>query len=320
MINGVDYSASYVLANYIRGNGNKIATSLEKIGSGLRVRSPADDAGAFFIASTLERRKNTTMSVANELSDNIAGLKSGLDALTEIKSKLEDLKDISNRAANSDDADYTLRSSLATEYENIVSDINTIVNEFSFNGENLLKDSDGGADGLMSYTVTIDEEAGDTYTYKLWETSFTDVNGLNLGADATHNYSDPDGSVLADKGFAGVAPVGTDGATEKANATEFYNALNGTNNDNEGSGLVQIDRNIQRMSSVISMLEGRQNTLINKAANYESAREALVGVNEATEATTLSALQMKQQAGAYFLAQANTQNSNVAKLIMGMGG
>jgi flagellin-like hook-associated protein FlgL len=65
------------------------------------------------------------------------------------------------------------------------------------------------------------------------------------------------------------------------------------------------------------MLEGRRDTLLNKAANYEAAREALIGVDEATETTVLTSSQMLHQAGAFFLAQANASNSTVAKLLMG---
>jgi len=305
-LRSVNNSPGLSMASYIRGNSQLVNQSLDRLSSGLRVKNPAEDASAYFLANDLGIRQRSTQNVANELEDNIQGLKTGIDALNEVKGLLEKASELANRASNS--TDDNLRETLAGEYDNLMTQIGNVVSGFSFNGTNLLNSQ-------QTITLQIDEEATNTLSYTLYDTRVSQLNGLNLGTGSGAG-DDYDTATTVATGFGG---TGAGDAAEQAAAANFYKAINGTRDDDgEASGLIKLERNISRMANTLLLLEGRQSTLQNKAANYEAAQSALIGVNEAEETTRLTSAQMRQQAGAYYLAQSNAHYSNVQRLLFGM--
>lgn len=304
----INKNPSLMLANHLYRYNTQIAESLDKLSSGLSVRSPKDNSAAYFLAADYDKRKSNTNFVADSLEDNVQGLKSALDGLNEVKGLLEEAGELANTASNTDDDN--LRSSLATEYNDIMSQIGTVVNQFSFNGVNLLSSQ-------QTFTVQIEEDASNTLSYTLFSTNVTAATGLNLGTGSGGGGTNYSSARDATNGFGG---TGNGDAAEKAAAANFYAAINGTRpDDSEGSGITQVKRNINRVSTSLLILENRQATLQNKAANYEAAKSALVGLNEAEETTNLTTAQVKQQAGAFFLAQTNSNMSSIQSLIYGFG-
>ncbi len=300
MISHIQNNPYFILGEFLRSNQGQLNDSLSKLTSGLRVQSPSDDPGAYFVAQSLTRRAETTRNLASELDDNINALKTARDSLTEIRSLLEQQSELADDAANTDDD--TLRAIYADEFDEIKGQIDTLVSSFNFNGDNLLN-------AAQTFTVQVDENTSDTISYDLFDTTFGNATGLNLGNDGGDDYSTATG-VWEGSG-------GGD-AAERASAQNFHDAIEGTRpDDSSASGLAQLDRNLARISNTITLLEGRQNSLTNKASNYEAASSALVGVDEAAETTKYTAAEMMQQAGAYFLAQANTHNSFVTGLLFG---
>jgi len=299
MISSISHNPYLVIGSQLRLNQSELNKSLLKLTSGLRINSPSDGAGSYFIASELGRRATSTRQIVNELSDNIEALKSSRDVLVEIKDLLDQMSDLADDAAAESNA--AVRLTYANEYDEIQGQIDTLVTTSSFNGTNLLS-------GDNTFTVQVDENTSDTLDYTTLDTVFDSATGLNLGANV-EDYTTATGV--------------WDGVGGQALAQNYADSIDeGVRTDapTESSGLSRINRNINRLSNTINLLEGRQTSLLNKVTNYEAAQSSIVGINEAEEATRYSALQIKQQAGAYFLASANTTNQVVSSLIYGYNG
>ena len=286
----VSTSGARSLSNYISAYDKEIKSSLERLSSGLRVTQPSDDTGAYFKAEALKRRSSISTNVARDLENHISRLKTADEQLTTVKGLLSEMSALALEASGESTA--SIRQSLGEEYDAKVTALSDIITKASYDGDDLLDgDLDSGAGGTAK-TATIDEDPStDTYTYDILDTVFTSSTGLNLSS-----YSS----------------AATDWNSSAANATSYYDAL-----ENSDSGLVRLERNSNRISTHLTILEGARDALNNKAANYDAAVSALVEVDEAEEATLYSSLQIRQEAAASFLAQFNISRGNVLGSLTG---
>ncbi|MFC1584771.1 flagellin [Fibrobacterota bacterium] len=302
MLTHIQQNPYLIMAGYMREDQAQINESLARLSSGLRVTSPADDQGAYFIASSLERKMGEVNNLIPTLDEYIGALNTAKSSLEEIKDLLEDASDLALAASTEDD--LNVRGTLADDWEEIMTSVQTIVDNSSFNGKNMLSPTG-------SFSLLIDEST--SYSFSLLDTDASEINGLHLGADVAYggNYvTDPsiDWRIVA---------------TGKDSASKAYQTVNGTRwsaappATDSTAGIARVDRNISRVSTVLSILEGRKTLLQTKATNYEAVRSSLVDVNQAEETTKLTTTQIKQQASAYFLAQANSSNTSIIKLLSG---
>ncbi len=145
------------------GNLNRTSTSLgvtqQRITTGLEVASAKDNAAVFSIAQTLRgelsgfRAVNNSLDrAASELDVAIAGGEAISDLLIEMKEKAVAAKD-----AGLDDIS---RSALNDDFQQLLSQVDSIANAASFNGRNLLTGdsvtaiTDASGDSTISSTVT----------------------------------------------------------------------------------------------------------------------------------------------------------------------
>ena len=259
-----------VISAYINQYDKEIKTSLEKLSSGLRVRSPSDDPGTYFKSQSLQRHAERASFVSNSIDTHLSRVRSAEDYLTTVNTMLGDMSRIAKEAA--DETNATLRLSLGGEYDKKLSALEEYIQNAKYAGENFLDGTyDNSVSGSGSAIIAqVDEGVNDVYEY------------------AANDWSN------------------------QANATAYVSGL-----EEEDSGITRIQRNLNRISTHKTILEGAQNNLANKASNYQAASSTLVSVDDATESTKLSALQVRQQAAASFLAQSNSVSNNIIGMLTG---
>lgn len=145
------------------GNLNRTSTLLgvtqQRITTGLEVASAKDNAAVFSIAQTLrgdlsgfKAVNNSLDRAASELDVAIAGGEAISDLLIEMKEKAVAAKDTG--------LDDTSRSALNDDFQQLLSQVDSIANAASFNGRNLLTGdsvtaiTDATGDSTISSTVT----------------------------------------------------------------------------------------------------------------------------------------------------------------------
>ncbi len=291
--------ASSMMSGYINTYNKEIGKSLERLGSGLRIAKPSDGSYSFFKAQSLNRRADSSLEASNQLEDHISRVKTASDALETSRSLLLDMEALAKEASEEDND--AIRSNLGKEYEAKKDAYTDIINATTYEGSILMSglyDSDAGG---TAFSAQVDEDATNTYSYDILDADFTSADGLNMTArDAETDWA-------------------TAGAPGKALAKEYYDELNSLQADGvtaNDSGIARVERNANRISTHLTILEGARDNLTTRSANYGAAASAIVGVDEVEEATRFSALQIKQQASASFLAQFNIGHSNVINALM----
>ncbi len=283
--------SSTVLTSYIGQYSNQINNSLEKLASGLRVRNPADSPGDYFKAQSLNRRASETSRIQRDMQVHVGRLQSADGYMATIQELLDDMSALAAEAK--DETNATLRKSLGKEFDIKYSALDSIINKAEYEGNKILTGNYDTASAGTPLSVQIDEGLSDSYSYELLDSRIDSATGLNLAAniDAENRWN-----------------------TSSTNASDDYDDIN--SND---SGLTRLKRNSNRLATHLGIIEGAQRSLATKEENYLAASSALVGVDDAKEATKLSSLQIRQQAAASFLAQNNIMKQGVFETLSGFG-
>jgi len=150
-----------------------MATSLERMGSGKKINSAADNAAGVAILERLEAQgKAFNASIANA-NNGISLLNTADSAASGVQDGLQRLRELAVQSANGILSDQD-RDTIQAESSQIQSEISRITQDTEFNGRNLLATEDSlniqlGADGSRNASIS---------TPNLTKT----LNGQGLGA------------------------------------------------------------------------------------------------------------------------------------------
>ena len=114
-----------------------IADTQTRLSTGLRVNSALDDAAAFFTAKALSDTATDFDALKSNIDLAISTIQTaidGIDAISELVNQAKGLASNAKATGNTNE-----RSTLAVQFNELLSQINTIANDSSFNGTNLLQ-------------------------------------------------------------------------------------------------------------------------------------------------------------------------------------
>lgn len=114
-----------------------IADTQTRLSTGLRVNTALDDAAAFFTAKGLSDNATDFDALKSNIDLAISTIQTaidGIDAISELVNQAKGLASNAKATGNTNE-----RSTLAVQFNELLGQINTIANDSSFNGTNLLQ-------------------------------------------------------------------------------------------------------------------------------------------------------------------------------------
>ncbi len=150
-------------------------TAMERLSSGLRINSAADDAAGSAIASKLTSQVKSLGQAIRNANDAISLTQTAEGALGEVENILQRMRELSVQSGNStlNDSD---RTQIQGELDQLAAEIDAIAQKTNFNRVNLL---DGSNDKL---TIQMGIDASDTLDIALKKTT---VESLGIGSSST---------------------------------------------------------------------------------------------------------------------------------------
>jgi flagellin len=124
-------------ARYLGTSYDNLATSVERLSSGLRINSAADDAAGLAIADRLRADVRIATQAVRNANDGISAISIGEKALGKSGEILARLSELASQSATGTVSD-SQRSALQEEFTALVSEIDRISDTTTFNGVNLL--------------------------------------------------------------------------------------------------------------------------------------------------------------------------------------
>jgi flagellin len=154
-------------------SGNALSTSMERLSSGFRINSAADDAAGLQISDRMTAQVNGLNQAARNANDGISVAQTAEGAMQEITTSLQRVRQLAVQSQNGvNGADD--RAALQKEVTALKNEMSRIAGNTEFNGNNLL-------DGTYSADFLVGAKAGQTITVALSSQGFG-TNDLGLSA------------------------------------------------------------------------------------------------------------------------------------------
>ena len=168
---------------------NELNTSMERLTSGKRINSAADDAAGLSISNRMTSQVRGLNQAIRNANDGASLIQTAEGALDESTNILQRMRELSIQSANGT-YDSGNRGTLNAEVKQLVSELDRIAETTSFNGLNILDGSLGKVDlqvgSEANQTIELSIQAMDSRTLGLGSTSVDVVGGENsLVADTT---------------------------------------------------------------------------------------------------------------------------------------
>jgi flagellin len=124
--------------------GNSLATSMQRLSSGLRVNSAKDDAAGLAIAERMNASAKGLAVASRNANDGISLAQTAEGALGKVGDMLQRMRELATQSANATNSDSD-RKALQAEASQLSAEIDRVAKTTSFNGKKLLDGSFAGA-------------------------------------------------------------------------------------------------------------------------------------------------------------------------------
>lgn len=268
--------------NALNKSNSILSTAMERLGTGKRINSAADDAAGLQIATRLQGQVNGMGVAQRNVADATAMLQTAEGAFEEVTNILYRMKDLATQSANDTNND-TDRTAMQAEFDQLGEELDNIWNSTDFAGTKLFGTAGEGLRSATGLSFQIGASEDETMT-----TDKVDLSGA-IAAIGSASGSTVQGINLK-----------TDGAT----------------------AIDTIAGAIGEVGTVRSSLGAYINRLGHTAANLSNMQDntnlALGNIRDAdfaSEATNMTRNQMLAQTSMSMLKQANSMSGMVMSLL-----
>jgi len=182
----------------LNSTSSSMATTIQRLSSGLRINSAKDDAAGLAISERFTTQIRGLDVASRNANDGISLAQTAEGAMVEIGNNLQRIRELSVQSANATNSD-TDREALNSEVKQLTAEIDRVANQTSFNGTKLLNGDFSGA------LFQVGADAGQTIGIN----SIVDANVDSLGkagfaATQTSTNALASGTATAAGSFSGM--------------------------------------------------------------------------------------------------------------------
>ena len=266
-------------------SGSELKTAMERLSSGKKINSAADDAAGFAIAERMTAQIRGLNMATKYANDGLSMLGVIENATNDVTDMLHRMRELAIQATNDTNSDED-RAFLQLEVAQLIKEIDRVADDTQYNGQTVL-------DGTFtSKSIQVGTESGQKITFT--------VNGIGTdkigtAADATANPA------VTESDVADIDISDADGA--QSGLQVITDAIEQVAGDRATYGALQ------------NRLEYTVSNLMNVAEFTTAARSRIEDADFAAESARLAKAQVLQQTGTAMLAQANASSQLALSLI-----
>lgn len=173
-------TSSLIAQSNLNANNTKLAKSLSRLSSGLRVQSAADDAAGLAISEDFKAKIRGLNQAKRNANDGVSLSQVADGSLKEVGSLLNRMRELSVQSRNGT-VNAEQRVFLDDEFQELKNELDRIVNTTEFNGIQLL---DGSQSTGIEFQVGIGTSTNDRLTLSI-ATSSASALGINASLIST---------------------------------------------------------------------------------------------------------------------------------------
>lgn len=253
--------ANLVTQNNLNSVNKALTTSMERLSTGLRINSAADDAAGLQIANRLEAQSRGMSVGMRNSQDAISMMQTAEGSMDEMTNMAYRMKDLATQAANGTNSAEDI-AAMQSEFDALAGQLGKMQTSTSFGGKQLLS-----ASGAFGASVTFQIGSGATDT---------------LDVDVSTEVAAVETAVTA----LGTSALATDASTIMGDLETFIGDL-GTARSAFGAQINNLEHNINNLSNMVE--------------NVDASKGRIMDTDFAKESGEMSKNQMLMQAGAQML-------------------
>jgi flagellin len=268
----------------VSGNQASLATSMQRLSSGLRINSAKDDAAGLAISERMSSQVRGMNVAIRNANDGISMAQTAEGALGKVGDSLQRMRELTVQSRNGANSTSD-KDSLDAEFQQLAKEIKRVMGGTTFNGTTIIGASAGAKDFQIGANTTTNDVITVTTSDMTADASMTAVVGVDAATAGGKIDSTADTAALK------IVIDNIDGAINKVNSERaMYGATQ------------------NRFDSVIGNLQV-------SVENQSAAKSRITDADFATETSNLSRSQILQQAGNAMVAQANQLPNQVLALL-----
>jgi flagellin len=132
--------ASLNAQNAISSNQQGLSTAMQRLSTGLKINSAADNAAGYSVSQRMTANINGTTQASSNANDAISMTQTAQGDLGSITANLQQIRTLAVQAANGSNS-ASDRAALNNQAQQLISEITRVASNSSFNGTNLLDGS-----------------------------------------------------------------------------------------------------------------------------------------------------------------------------------
>ena len=282
--------ASLFAQNSLSNAQSNLATSVQRLSSGLRINSSKDDASGLAIAQNMQGQINALNYGIQNTSQAVNMVQTADTAMGTVQDILLRMKQLSVEGAN-DSISSAQKNNVLTELTSLAGQIENVAQASTYNGNSLLK-ATGAA---FNFQVGSGTTANETFTF----------NSVNLtkiaGSGTMATIAGAAGDLLALS-----AAINGGGAA--------FTAFQTLSTDIDAA-VSTVSTNRATLGSQMNVLSFVNTNLQSQSANLQASRSTVIDTDFSAETAKLTKGQIMQQAATAMLAQANQMPNVILSLL-----
>ncbi len=314
-------TASMAALATLRSINSDMETTQNRISSGYKVETAADNAAYWSIATTMRSDSKALSTVKDALGLGAAkvdvaytGMNAAIDVVSEIKAKLV--------AAREPGVDKTKIDKELTELKN---QLVSITDSASFSGENWLKNTGTAIASDKSIVGSFNRDASGNVsltTLTVAVSTMTLIGSANESLGILTKDVNADALLATTTGTADNYYLIDTGSTTGTTSTGTAIALTGTTTDAQVEAMIRVVDSIytqmtdaaSNLGAVNKRVTMQEDFVSNLMGSIDKGIGRLVDADMNEESTRLKALQTQQQLGIQSLSIANSNSQNILSL------
>ena len=258
---------------------NSLTKSLERISSGLRINTAADDAAGLSVASSMESDNKSIKQAMRNTNDGISMIQTAEGGANEVYNILTRMRELAVQSSNQTYSS-TDRNQMSIEFNALRKEIKRITTTANFNSVSVLNSTK-----TLTFQIGIHSNSDNRFSMVL-----ASVN-LSIGALAISS-----------------------GTVSLGGATSLVTAANSAITAID-TALVSVNNSRAHLGAFQNRLESTLNEASNYSENLAASASRIIDVDYAQESSNMTRFQIMQQAGVAALGQAKAIPQSVVSLL-----
>jgi flagellin len=309
---GVLNNLSAVYAeNNLNNTNNSLNTVLQQLSSGSKINSGADDAAGLSLVDGLQANSQALTQSETNATEGVGLLQVADGALSQVTSLLNRAVTLATEASNGT-LNTTQDTAANQEYQSILAEINNIGTTTTYNQTQVFGQTANAGATVNIYTGDSSSEGASIdslYLANVSEGSLGDAGGsMSLVTTGTSTITYTAATAAGDQ--EDLSATSLTGATTAAAQTAAEATLTDLN-----TAIADVAAQDGYIGAQINTLNSVSQVLSTQQENVESAQNAVQATDYASATSAMSKYEILSQTGISALAQANSVQQEVTKLL-----